>query len=193
MTDEELMRALQAGDRAALAPLVRRYHRPLMAYYYRLSGDYHLSQDLAQECFFRLVMRARHYRYPEPLRPWLYRMATNIWRDHVKSAPYRHGRAALPLETAGTTAAPEPPLEEVVIRKVLAQDALAALRRLPAPYAEVLALRFGQDLTVPEIAAVLDLPEGTIKSRIFYGLRRLRALMDKEVPHHDQQAGVTRG
>ena len=193
MTDEELMRALQAGDRAALAPLVRRYHRPLMAYYYRLSGDYHLAQDLAQECFFRLVSRARQYRYPEPLRPWLYRMATNIWRDHVRSAPYRQGRAVLPLETAGAVAAPGPPLEETVIRRVLAQDALAALRRLPAHYAEVLALRFGQDLTVPEIAAALDLPEGTVKSRIFNGLRRLRALMDKEVARHGQQAGVTGG
>lgn len=100
MTDKDLIRQLQQGSQAAVEPLVRRYHRPLVAYFYRLSHDYHLAQDLAQECLFRLVSRADQYRYPLPLKPWIYRIAVNLWRDVRKSAAYRQGAAALPLDRA---------------------------------------------------------------------------------------------
>lgn len=175
------MHAIQHGDRAAMDTLVRRHHRPLMAYFYRLSLNYHLAQDLAQECLFRLISRAGLYRHPEPLRPWLYRIATNIWRDHAKSAAYRRGQAAVPLAAADDTPGPGPPLDEAVTEQLLAREALAALQALPPTFAEVLALRFGQSLTVPEIAAALELPEGTVKSRIFHGLRHLRARLMEEV------------
>lgn len=182
------MRAVQGGDREALAHLVRRYHRPLLAFYYRLSGDYHLAQDLAQECFLRLVARAGLYRYPQPLRPWLYRIAVNIWRDHVRSAAYRPGRTIpvpllwdrdsfpLPERPGGDPVLSEavPGPDEEVWRRLQGAEVAAALRALPPEFAQVLILRFGQELTVPEIAGALGLPEGTVKSRIFHGLRHLR-------------------
>lgn len=173
------MLAIQKGDRAAVEPLVRRYHRPLLAYFHRLGADYHLAQDLAQECLFRLVARAHLYRYPQPLKPWLFRIAVNLWRDHVGSAAYRHARRAVPLQEAAD-AADGRAIEEEVGERLLAQRALAALASLPPPLAEVLVLRLTHGLTVPEIAAALDLPEGTVKSRLFHGLRHLRARMRLE-------------
>lgn len=184
------MHQIRQGIWTAVDPLVRRYHRPLMAYFYRLSRDYHLAQDLAQECLFRLVTRAGQYRHPEPLKPWLYRIATNLWRDHFKSAAYRQGRATLPLERAAEALATAPPPDEVAIRLLLAQEAMDALHTLPPLYGEALILRFCQSLTVPEIAAVLDLPEGTVKSRIFHGLRHLRARLAEEVSGNGQPAKV---
>ena len=189
MTDEDLMRRLQQGCRDAVEPLVHRYHRPLMAYFYRLSHDYHLAQDLAQECLFRLVVRAGQYQYPRPMKPWIYQIAVNLWRDHRKSAAYRHGCTALPLDEAEGLPEPEPSPEDAVARHLLAHEALSALQALPAPYAEVLVLRFCQSLTVPEIAAALDLPEGTVKSRIYHGLRHLRSRLSQEVLHDGQPVG----
>lgn len=191
VTDEALMQQLQQGNRTAVEPLVRRYHRPLMAYYYRLSHDYHLAQDLAQECLFRLVSRAGLYRYPEPLRPWLYRMASNIWRDHAKSPAYRQQHTALPWEhVTDAFIGADPPPDEAVADHMAAEAALEALYTLPPAFSEVLVLRFGQSLTVPEIATVLDLPEGTVKSRIFHGLRHLRARLAQEEVNGHVQAGA---
>ncbi|MFZ5826034.1 MAG: RNA polymerase sigma factor [Bacillota bacterium] len=181
MSDESLLRAVQQGDRGAAEELVRRYHRQLLAFYYRLSLDYHLAQDLAQECLLRLISRAALYRYPEPLKPWLYRIATNIWRDHRKSAAHRRAQEVVPLEAAVDEPEEGPSPQEVALGHLEAQEALANLARLPSSFAEVLLLRFCQELTVPEIAAVLHLPEGTVKSRIFHGLRHLRARMAEEV------------
>lgn len=188
MTDEDLMRQLQQGRRDAVEPLVLRYHRPLMAYFYRLSHDYHLAQDLAQECLFRLVSRAGQYQYPRPLRPWIYQIAVNLWRDHRKSAAYRHGSTALTLDRAEEMTEAVPPPDDTVARQLLAHEALAALQALPPHFAEVLVLRFCQALTVPEIAAALDLPEGTVKSRIYHGLRHLRSRLSQEVTCDGQPA-----
>jgi RNA polymerase sigma factor (sigma-70 family) len=206
VTDEDLMLRVQEGDQAAMEVLVRRYHRSVVVYLYRLSLDHHLAQDLAQECLFRLVGRAALYRHPQPLRPWLYRIATNIWRDHVKSAAYRAWRAERPEGYAGEWAAEQAcerggwqggeqagldrPVEEIVENRLLAAVALTALEQLDALYREALLLRFCEDLTVPEIAHVLDIPEGTVKSRIFHGLRRLRACLGEEAQQgHADRAG----
>lgn len=190
VTDEDLMHQLQQGRRDAVEPLVRRYHRPLMAYFYRLSHDYHLAQDLAQECLFRLVSRAGHYQYPRPLKPWVYHIAVNLWRDHRKSAAYRHESAALPIDQAEELAGSDAPPDDAVARRLLADEALTALKALPPLFAEVLVLRFCQSLTVPEIAAALDLPEGTVKSRIYHGLRHLRSRLSKEVSRDGESARV---
>ncbi len=188
MTDEDLMRQLQQGHPDAVEPLVRRYHKPLMAYFYRLSHDYHLAQDLAQECLFRLVSRAGQYQFPRPVKPWVYQIAANLWRDHRKSAAYRHGSAALPLDEAAEMPEAGPPPDDDVASRLLAHEALAALQALPPHFAEVLVLRFCQCLTVPEIAAALELPEGTVKSRIYHGLRCLRSRLSREVTCDGQPA-----
>ncbi|MFS8543188.1 MAG: DUF3794 domain-containing protein [Limnochordales bacterium] len=125
MTDEDLIRQLQQGSQAAVEPLVRRYHRPLVAYFYRLSHDYHLAQDLAQECLFRLVSRAGQYQFPRPVKPWVYQIAANLWRDHRKSAAYRHGSAALPLDEAAEMPEAGPPPDDDVASRLLAHEARA--------------------------------------------------------------------
>jgi RNA polymerase sigma-70 factor (ECF subfamily) len=79
LTDEELMAHILAGNRAALAPLVERYQRPLFAYLYRLGGDRALAGDLVQDTFVRLLEQ-RTYQAGRPFRPWLYAIATNLAR-----------------------------------------------------------------------------------------------------------------
>ncbi len=89
-TNEELFREWQSGKADALTTLVQRYHAPLVAHFYRLLGDAHLAEDLAQDTFFRLVRNARSYRYPQPFLPWLYRIARNLALNYQESAYHRY-------------------------------------------------------------------------------------------------------
>jgi RNA polymerase sigma-70 factor (ECF subfamily) len=81
-SDEQLMAAVLAGDQVALAKLVTRHHAPLLGYLYRLAGgDRPLAEDLVQETFLR-ILRQRTHPSLCPFKPWLYKIATNLARDH---------------------------------------------------------------------------------------------------------------
>ncbi len=88
-SDEQVMAAVMAGDQAALAALVTRHHSPLLGYLSRLTGgDRPLAEDLVQETFLR-VLRQGICQPDRPFKPWLYAIATNLARDHFKSAAMR--------------------------------------------------------------------------------------------------------
>ena len=174
-TDEELFREWQNGKASALATLVQRHHARLVAHLYRLLGDAHLAEDLAQETFFRLVRDVRSYRYPHPFLPWLYRIARNLALNYQESAYHRHVDliAELP-ESLIDDANPQVWVE----RQELHANLLKALAHLSLEHSEVLSLRFGQELSVKETAEVLGVPVGTVKSRTFTALRLLRTYLE---------------
>lgn len=175
-TDEELFREWQGGAAGALEALVRRHHAPLLAHLYRLTGDRPLAEDLAQETLLRLVREAQSYRYPRPFVPWLYTIARNLARNYWRSAPRRREVAedAL-LKVRGGVPDPTEWLERLEER----ERVRAALVQLSLEQREILSLRYGQELSVEQAAAVLELPPGTVKSRTFNALRQLRALLER--------------
>jgi RNA polymerase sigma-70 factor (ECF subfamily) len=177
-TDEDLFREWQQGSAGALEALVQRHHAPLLAHLTRLTGSPHLAEDLAQETFLRLVRDGASYRYPRPFLPWFYTIARHLARNALQSAYARHVThgSALP-DSAGDEPDPADWLERWERREGLH----AALAELSFEQREVLSLRFGQEMNVQEAAAVLGVPEGTVKSRTFTALRRLRdALKQRE-------------
>jgi RNA polymerase sigma-70 factor (ECF subfamily) len=174
--DEQLLAAVLAGEMAALAHLVERYQRPLTGYLERLlGGDWPLAQDLTQETFLR-VLRQRDCRGQRPFKPWLYAIATNLARDHFKSAASRRVSPLDPLVAAGLVADDAGP-EALALARERGQAIMAALAALGEEYRVTLLLRFYGDLSLREIADALDIPIGTVKSRLTMGLRRLRAVL----------------
>ncbi len=175
LSDEQLARAIQRGDKAALTPLVERHHSPLIGYLYRMTGgDRQLAEDLAQEAFLRALRGIAGYRYPRPFKPWLYAIATNLARDHYKRADTRRTE---PINT-GTLRHPAPnPPEAAYQNTAEAQQVAAAVAALPAHQREAVILRYYQNFSLAEIAAALNIPTGTVKSRLSLGLKRLRELM----------------
>lgn len=174
-SDEQLMARVMEGDREALARLVERYHSPLIAYLYRLlEGDRALAEDLTQETFIRII-RQRSYRTGSPFKPWLYAIASNLARDHFKSAATRHAASddhdftARPDESSGP--------EQRVLAAELHDEVAAALAQLGPEYRATLLLRFFGGMSLLEIAASLDVPVGTVKSRLSVGCHRLRDLL----------------
>jgi RNA polymerase sigma-70 factor (ECF subfamily) len=176
LSDEQLVRRLMAGDSQALAALVSRHHRPLLGYLYRLTrGDHPLAEDLVQETFVRLL-RQDSYQPDRAFKPWLYAIATNLARDAYRAAARGRavclGDAPLPdLPDAG------PGPEERALVADQARAVRDALDQLGEEYRQTLLLRFYQGLRLDEIAVALDIPLGTVKSRLSVGTRRLRELL----------------
>jgi RNA polymerase sigma-70 factor (ECF subfamily) len=173
-TDEELMDAVTRGDSSALRPLVERHHAPLLAFLYRMvAGDRHLAEDLVQETFLRLI-RQRTYSRGRPFKPWLYAIATNLARDQFRSRPSSANTAIEMLDVEDPRPGPERRALESEARRVV----MRALGELPHEYRATILLRFFQDLSLNDIAQALDVPLGTVKSRLSVGTRKLRDLLE---------------
>lgn len=172
-TDEELMQRAQRGDDTAFAGLFKRYARPLLGYLNRLTGDVHLSEDLCQETFLRLYERRSHYRFPAPLRPYVYTIARNLLRNRWQRAPSER------LEEAPERAAPVADPGRAAQTHDLLRRLQRAMERLPFEQREIITLRRFQDLRYAEIAEILGEPEGTLRSRCVRALAALGALIGK--------------
>jgi RNA polymerase sigma-70 factor (ECF subfamily) len=170
-TDEQLARRVQRGHTADLALLVERHHSPLLGFLYRLTGgDRALAEDLTQEAFLRALRSIKQYQTSRPFKPWLYAIAVNVARDHFKRAATRH---AVTLTDDELFTLPDPiDLDEAI--EIDGPRLVAEIMALPVHQREAIILRYDQDLSLAEIAAVLSIPIGTVKSRLSLGLRQLR-------------------
>jgi RNA polymerase sigma-70 factor (ECF subfamily) len=177
-SDEQLMSALLTGDQAALAALVTRHHTPLLGYLYRLvGGDLPLAEDLVQETLLHMLRQPMRP-IDRPFKPWLYTIATNLARDHFKSAAVRQRERQDDAEQALLhlpDSAPGP--EEHALEAERSSEVWAALAQLSEEYRIVVVLRFYQGFSLSEIAETLQIPLGTVKSRLSAGVHRLRAAL----------------
>ena len=170
-TDEELMDSTMSGEATALTLLVQRHHGPLLGYLYRMcDANRALAEDLTQETFIR-IMRQANYQPGRPFKPWLYAIATNLARDHARSAATRYAACPDKSDTL-PDAAPGP--DELALAAEQGREVAQAIGRLPVEYRAAIVLRFYGGLSLNEIAATLDIPLGTVKSRLSVGCRRLR-------------------
>lgn len=176
LPDEDLARAIQRGDARALNTLVERHHASLLGYLYRMTGgDRPLAEDLVQETFLRVLRSIRQYHSAQRFKPWLYTIATNLARDHFKRADTRRTD---PIQT-GTLSLPDPNQPEpTFLAHDDARQVIAALAQLPDLQRETVILRYYQDLSLAEIAETLNIPVGTVKSRLSIGLNRLKDLLE---------------
>jgi RNA polymerase sigma factor (sigma-70 family) len=183
--DEQLAQAIQQGHTESLAALVERHHAPLMGFLYRITGgDRVLAKDLAQETFLRALraMSRGQYRYPRLFKPWLYAIAVNLARDHYKQAETRRTDSASDDEAVWEAAigaeAAQP--ETRLLSQAEAQQVADAVMALPLHQREAVILRYCQDLSLAEIAEALNVPVGTVKSRLSLGLRRLKEMLKND-------------
>ena len=176
-TDEQLARRMQRGHTSDLALLVERHHGLLLGFLYRLTGgDRSLAEDLTQETFLRALRSIQQYQTSRPFKPWLYAIAVNVTRDYFKRAETRH---AVILTDDELLALPDPfELEETI--EVDGPRLASAIGALPVQQREAIILRYYQDLSLAEMAAVLSVPIGTVKSRLSLGLRQLRLWLKDE-------------
>lgn len=179
LSDEYLMAQVTQGSRAFLEILVGRYHGPLLGYLYRLTNaDRPLAEDLLQETFLRLL-RQDLYQADRPFKPWLYSIATHLAYDTFRSPSARLQDPMSEAEFVADWADPAPGPEELSQAASEGESIKAALAELKQEYRAALLLRFYEGLSLQEIAIALEIPLGTVKSRLSVGVQRLGALMKR--------------
>lgn len=173
-SDEELMARASRGDADAFAALVRRYEKPLYGYVRRMLGNGVDAEDVFQDTFLRVHQHAGRYRHGAPFRPWLYKIATNLCRDRLRKRR-RHPQVSLD-RPAGFDADRPSPLDRVedgcagpdqTARKAEATVRLQeALGELPEKQRAVFLMARYDEMSYDEIARSLQVPVGTVKSRM---------------------------
>jgi RNA polymerase sigma-70 factor (ECF subfamily) len=171
-SDIDLMRLVSGGDREAFAAIVRRHQRPLVNLFRRLGADAHGAEDCAQETFLRLFRYRMRYRPTAAFAAFLYTLARHSWVDWSRRAARR---ACSMIDEAMIELDPRMPIDDRL-------DLEAAVRGLPDHLRWVVLLSVDRGLSYPEIGSVLGIPAGTVKSRMFHAVRRLREALHARAP-----------
>lgn len=187
LTDEELMARYQNADEPSFTELVRRYKSRLVNTAYRVVNDYDKAQDVAQETFLRVHRNAHRYRNIAKFSTWIYTIALNVARNELRNTKRKRlvsldsFGSAQDAESDRTTydipdesARPDDDTHNTQLRAIFEK----AIAELPVRYRTVFVLRDVQGLSYEEIATVLSMPKGTVKSRMNRARQRFRELIE---------------
>lgn len=188
LDERALLLRCQRGDRSAFDPIVLRYMRQATAFALGWTGSREDALDLSQEAFVRAFRSLGSFDASRPFFPWYHRILKNLCLNHMARAAHKH---EVPLiddydEDPDQTAASPHHLAE---RSELRRQVWEALQRLEPNHREILILRELQQLSYAELAAVLEIPRGTVMSRLHEARRRLRAEL-APILTIDQIAGI---
>ena len=174
-TDNELMAQSLRGDHAAFGALILRYRRTAIGVAYRICGDAALAQDVAQLAFIRIWDKLPSFRPDGNLRGWLCRITANLTIDALRRTKPTVDLEHVPLvdQAAGP--------ERAAVLNERAAAVRAAVLKLPIRSRAAIVLREYEGLSYKEIADTLDIPLGTVKSRLNDARRRLQAELSEWV------------
>ncbi len=171
-SDERLMERVVRGDERAFAALYDRYHVRVLNYFHRmLWSDRERARDMLQDLFTKLAQRPDQYDADRPFRTWLFSVANNMCKNEYRREEVR--RAAVPELRHNGRAVQEPHAGEAVDRALFRQRLEEELDRLDPDQKATFVMRYEEDLAIKEIAMAFGISEGTVKSRLFYTLKKL--------------------
>ena len=172
--DRKLIRRLRARDEDAFHELVRVYQHKVFNITYRIVGDRAEAEDVAQEVFVAIFKHIDGFRGDAKLSTWIYRIATNHARNRIKYLARRNHKQHQDYEDAPDSAKETSPVsgsvdgpEERAMAKELEQIIQDGLESLNEIHRAIIVLRDVQNLSYEEISVIVELPEGTVKSRLF--------------------------
>ena len=183
MDERKIIERVLAGDNDAFGELVERYQTKVYNLALRMTGNEVDAEDMAQETFLRAWRSLPAFQFESAFSTWLFRLTHNICIDHLRAQKRRPAVSLTVAEDEGEETVqldvpdPSPGPEAAAI---LAEDhalLAAAMAQLPADYREILTLRAINDLSYSQIAEILHLQEGTVKSRLSRARTQLRAIL----------------
>jgi RNA polymerase sigma-70 factor (ECF subfamily) len=177
--DTEMVRRIQWGDMAAFEALFNKYQGQIYRTAYAITRDAGAAEEVLQDCFYKTYLNIMNITGEGSLSPWLHRVAVNLSCNAIK----RRKMHLEPIDgvAEGVFAAdahhsPEAMAEQSELR-VKMRD---AINSLPLKHRLVVTLHYLQDFSLPEIAYILDLPVGTVKSRLHHARKALRAQLESQ-------------
>ena len=182
--EQELVRLAQTGDQAAFGELVERYQKQVFNLALRMVCQEQDALDLSQEAFVRAWRGLPGFRADARFSTWLYRLTSNICIDFLRAQKNRRTISmtveddAEPQQWQVPDPAPGP--EEVVMEREQARKVQAAMAQLTVQQRQILVLRSVHGMSYGEIGDIMDLTEGTVKSRLARTREQLRKILDPE-------------
>ena len=171
--DELLVIRCQLGERAAFDELVERWYPPVWMYLRRVAGGDEAARDVAQDVWLRALRGIGRLRDGSKLRPWLFGIARRALMDRLRQQYATRGDSDVDVEALPAGAFSDDSRDEMTAM----EDELA---RLPVIEREVLTLFYLREMSLAEVAEVLDVPVGTVKSRLFRARQLLRRGLNPE-------------
>ena len=168
LAEDQLIEAARQGNRDAFGELVLMHYQGVINVVYRLSGEMPLAEDVTQETFIRVWAKLHSYRPIGSFRSWIYRIATNAALDVLRKRKEEVDIDEIPISAPGSG------VEHDLIRSQQAEIVRQAVLDLPPASRSVLVLREYEGLSYQEIADSLEIPLGTVMSRLAYARGKLK-------------------
>lgn len=179
MNDAKLVEKFRGGDTGAFNRLVERWQDRIHRFAYRFFSSHDEASEITQKTFIRAYRKLHTLEDVEKFSSWIYRIANNLCLDEAKRAGRRRSEPmrALGPDPIAEGLASDP--DRTIQQKQLGVLLQRALDRLPEEQRIVVILKEYEDLKFREIADILDEPENTVKSRMYYGLDKLKTIFDE--------------
>jgi RNA polymerase sigma-70 factor (ECF subfamily) len=187
LSDQEVVGHAARGREAAYRELIRRYQRPVFSLIYRMVRDRELAEDLAQETFIKVLNAIDSYRPEYKFSSWIFKIANNVAIDQLRrrslntlsldGSPHAENAEAIEATTLQIGDQRESQLDEVTSRE-LGSQIEQAIAKLRPEYRSCIILRHIDGRPYEEIAEILDLPLGTVKTYIHRARNELRILLE---------------
>lgn len=194
-SDEQLLSAYrETGDEQLFVTLVNRYESDLYSYLHRYLNDAQLAEDVFQATFLQIYLKSEHFDTQRKFRPWLYTVATNQAIDaQRRNKRHKHPslqqtvepgsqlRAEMSLQEVLPVSGETP--EHILQEQEQGQFIRRLIERLPGTLREVVHLIYYEGMKYREAAVILELPVGTVKSRLHTAMRKLEEMLRKNQEH----------
>ena len=184
LSDEELMQRVSRGSESAFEELYRRYVRRLQGFFFRqLGGDVDSAADFTHDVFLRIYEARDRYETGNNVATWFFSIAYNLCKN-----VYRHNeQVALYLSSLDDAEPQTDDNVEIKLDRERLEEALwDVLQSLPPPLRLLFSLRYEEELTVPQIAQIEGIPEGTVKSR----LHKTMCIIHQKLQHYDKESAT---
>ncbi len=175
--EKRIIEAVLSGHVAQFGLLVERYQKPIYSFMLRLADSPSDAEDLTQEVFVRAFEKLGKFRNNRRFFPWLYTIAVNRGRDHMRKKGLRRKLFTAEPENSDSQDLPTDDSHRTPERAIIVEEIIDAMEKLPLSYREPLLLYYREEFSIKEIAAALKISNTAVKVRLHRGRRSLRRLM----------------
>jgi RNA polymerase sigma-70 factor, ECF subfamily len=165
---------IQSGDHQAFSHIYDRYANRLKGYFYRMLWlDASLSEDHVHDLFSKLIERPELFKEGNSVRPWLFQIANNMCKNAYRKRGFEKAYLAQLEESIEISS-----IERIIDEKIISDDLYTYLNQLDEVTRSIFLMKYQQDLSIEELALIFDLPEGTVKSKLFYTRKKLTSKIE---------------
>jgi RNA polymerase sigma-70 factor (ECF subfamily) len=176
LTDEELIPLIHAGNVSAFNELFNRYGQRLYCYFVKmLDRNEEKAKDFLQDLFLKLIEKLHYFDAGRNFSHWIYKIATNMCLNEYKVQKNKHSKSGVEVWSVANqkVAAYDPNVEQQIDKEKFQLCLSQELEKVNPETRSIFLLRFQENCSIKAISQIMSLPEGTIKSRLFYTIKKL--------------------